>query len=109
MKYIILKLSIVGMFLYSCKSQSFEEQIANDLTSKLPSGICDSIPKGSTIINIKIGEIVDIGLDGMTDVSYELDFEFGGVKKHRKSAMLYIKQGKVYKLASLGDCKYEIK
>jgi hypothetical protein len=109
MKYIILKLSLLGAIFASCNSQNFQDQIKNDLTSKLPSGICDSIPKGSTITNLKIGEIVDIGMDGMTDVSYELDFEYNGVKKHRKSAMLYIKNGNKYKLASLGDCKYEMK
>jgi len=109
MKHLILLLCVFSSILISCNSQTFQDQIKNDLTTKLPSGICDSIPKGSTISNLKIGEIVDIGMDGMTDVSYELDFEFNGIKKHRKSAMLYIKKGNTYKLASLGDCKYEMK
>ena len=76
---------------------------------KLPSGICDSIPKGAIISNIVVGEIVDIGLQGMTDVSYELDYESSGVKKHHKSALLYIKRGSNYKLASMGGCEYEMK
>jgi len=96
------------IIIIACNNQSFEDQIKNDISSKLATGICDSIPKGSIISNIVVGEIVDIGLQGMTDVSYELDFEHNGTKKHRSSAMLYIKQGSRYKLASIGGCEYEM-
>ncbi len=94
---------------FACNSQSFEDQIKGDLNAKLPTGICDSIPKGSTISNIVVGEIVDIGMHGMTDVTYELDFESNGVTKHHKSALLYLKKGSRYTLASMGGCEYEMK
>jgi len=45
----------------------------------------------------------------MTDVTYELDYESNGVKKHHKSALLYIKRGSSYKLASMGGCEFEMK
>lgn len=102
-------LVLACMLLLACNSQSFEDQIKNDLSSRLPTGICDSIPKGSTISNIVVGEIADIGLQGMTDVSYELDYASNGVTKHHKSALLYIKQGSRYKLASMGGCEYKMK
>lgn len=97
------------MCLQSCSSPSFEDQIRNDITSKMATGICDSIPKGAVISNIKIGEIVDIGIDGMTDVSIEFDYEANGTTKHHTSAMLYLKQGNTYKLGVLGGCEYEMK
>lgn len=100
---------VLSTLLIACSSQSFEDQIKNDLSTKLPSGICDSIPKGAIITNITIGDIVDIGLQGMTDVSYELDYEANGINKHHKSALLYIKTGSNYKLASIGGCEYEMK
>ncbi len=79
--------------LISCSSgMTFEEQIINDLSTKLPSGTCDGYPKGTIISNIQISEIVDIGLDGMTDVSYKLTYEIDGVKKDTSSAMLYLKE-----------------
>lgn len=81
---------------------TFEEQIINDLSTKLPSGTCEGFPKGTIISNIKVGKITDIGLDGMTDVSYELDYEINGVKEHKTGAMLYLKRGSRYKLAVMG-------
>jgi len=105
-----LSFLILSVFLLiSCSNQSFEDQIKKDLTTKIPSGICDSIPKGATITNIIVGDIVDIGLQGMTDVSYELDYNSNGVIKHHKSALLYIKRGSRYTLASMGGCEYEMK
>ena len=103
-------LSLLIITIIACgPNVSFEDQIKNDLSTKLPTGICDSIPKGSTITNILVGEIVDIGMQGMTDVSYELDYEHDGNKKHHKSALLYIKKGSSYTLASMGGCEYEMK
>lgn len=61
---------MTGLYLTSFSSgMTFEEQIINDLSTKLPSGTCEGYPQGTIITNIKIGKIVDIGLDGMTDVS----------------------------------------
>lgn len=89
--------------LVACNSgMTFEEQIINDLSTKLPSGNCEGYPKGTKISNIKIGKITDIGLDGMIDVSYELDYEIDGVKNHKTAAMLYLKRGSKYKLAVMG-------
>lgn len=95
---------IVSMFnLISCTTgMTFEEQIINDLSTKLPSGTCEGYPKGTIISNIKVGEIVDIGMDGMTDVSYELDYEINGEVKQKSGAMLYLKRGSKYKLAVMG-------
>lgn len=109
MKFYLSNILLMSLILLACSGQSFEDQIKNDLLIKLPSGICDSIPKGANISNIVIGEIVDIGMQGMTDVSYELDYESNGTTKHHKSAMLYIKRGSSYTLASLGGCEYEMK
>lgn len=98
---ILLFLSI--LYFSSCSSgMTFEEQIIKDLSTKLPSGKCDGYPKGTKISNIKVGEIVDIGLNGMTDVSYSLTYEINGVKKDTSSAMLYLKRGSEYKLAVMG-------
>ena len=110
MKKLFLVL-ILGVTLVSCgQKMSFEDQIMNDIKTKIPSGICKEFPKGTVLSNIEIGEIVDIGLNGMTDVSYEFDYEINGEKKHKESALLYIKTGNSYKLASMGsDCDYELK
>ncbi len=100
----ILSISIlsIGLLLACSSGMTFEEQIVNDLSTKLPSGTCDGYPKGTIISNIEVGEIVDIGLDGMTDVSYTLTYEINGVKKDTSSAMLYLKRGSKYKLAVMG-------
>lgn len=81
---------------------TLKEQIINDLATKLPTGTCENFPKGTIISNIVVGEIVEIGIGGMTDVSYELDYEIEGVKKHKKGAMLYLKEKSEYKLAVMG-------
>jgi len=91
-----------GLMIGCSSGMTFEEQIKNDLSTKLPTGTCDGYPKGTIISNIKLGEIVDIGLNGMTDVSYSLTFEIDGVKKDTSSAMLYLKRGSKYKLAVMG-------
>ncbi len=99
---------LTGIIIASCSSSmTFEEQIFNDIKTKIPSGICEEFPKGTILTNIQVGEIVDIGIDGMTDVTYEFDYEIKGVKKHKKSALLYIKTGNKYTLASMGsDCDF---
>lgn len=98
------------LLLTACQNKvSFEEQIVNDLKTKVPTGICDSIPQGAVISNIVVGEVVDIGVQGMTDVSYELDYEVDGVKKHHKAALLYLKNGSNYKLAAMGGCEFQLK
>lgn len=106
----ILFLIVTGVLITSCgSSKSFEEQIYNDIASKIPSGICSEFPKGTILSNIRVGEIVDIGMDGMTDVTYEFDYEINGETKHKVSALLYLKRGSSYKLASMGsDCDYEM-
>jgi hypothetical protein len=103
MKNLIIIMLFSVFYLMGCTSgMTFEEQIINDLATKLPSGTCDGYPKGTKISNIKVGEIVDIGIDGMTDVSYELTYEIDGVKRDTSSAMLYLKIGSTYKLAVMG-------
>ncbi|MEZ5044663.1 MAG: hypothetical protein R2828_32505 [Saprospiraceae bacterium] len=103
MKKLLVILIISGFHLIGCSSgMTFKEQIVNDLSVKLPSGTCNGYPKGTKISNIKVGEIVDIGMDGMTDVSYTLTYEINGVKKDTSSAMLYLKQGSKYVLAVMG-------
>ncbi len=100
--YFIILFTSTFYFISCSSGMTFEEQIINDLSTKLPSGTCDGYPKGTIISNIKVGKIVDIGLDGMTDVSYELSYEINGVKKDTSSAMLYLKRGSKYKLAVMG-------
>ncbi len=97
-----IMLVITSLLLACSSSMTFEEQIINDLATKLPSGTCDNYPKGTIISNIKVGEIIDIGLDGMTDVSYSLTYEINGIKKDTSSAMLYLKRGSQYHLAVMG-------
>ena len=96
------------IFIFGCSPRmTFEEQIIHDLSTKLPSGTCDGYPKGTKILDIKVGKIVDIGLNGMTDVSYSLTYEMNGVKKDTSSAMLYLKRGSKYVLAVMG-CESDI-
>ena len=103
MKNLLLIAIITAGLTVGCSSgMTFEEQIINDLSTKLPSGTCDGYPKGTIISNIKVGDIVDIGLDGMIDVSYSLSYEIEGIKKDTSSAMLYLKRGSRYKLAVMG-------
>lgn len=106
---LIIKVAIVcviGFNLCACGGMSFNEQIVDDISTKMGTGICDSIPKGSKISNIQVGEIVDIGMDGMTDVTIEFDYEAYGEVKHKTGAMLYLKRGSSYKLAVIGGCEY---
>ena len=105
--FAIILLTSVFYFMGCSPGMTFEEQIINDLSTKLPSGTCEGYPKGTIISNIKVGNIVDIGIDGMTDVSYELEYEIDGVKKDTSSAMLYLKTGSKYVLAVMG-CKSDI-
>lgn len=99
---------LISGLLTSCtQGMTFEEQIINDLSTKLPSGTCDGYPKGTIISNIEVDKIVDIGLNGMTDVSYSLTYEINGVKKDTSSAMLYLKRGSKYILAVMG-CESDI-
>lgn len=108
-KFRVLIIGLISFFLFQCEGTSFNDQIIGDVTSKMATGICDSIPRGSTITNVLVGEIVDIGLQGMTDVSIEFDYETNGNKKHHSSALLYIKKGSSYKLAAIGGCEFEMK
>ena len=104
----ILHALIIGSFFIvsSCgESMTFEEQIENDISTYISNGNCKEFPKGTEVLNIKVGDIVDIGLDGMTDVSYSFDYEVNGQIKHKESAMLYINNSGNYRLASMGsDC-----
>ena len=89
-------------------TQTFEEQIEADITKYITSGACEDYPAGTTVSNVEVGEIVDIGVDGMTDVSYAFDYTVDGVTEHAESAMLYIKTGSKYQLASMGsDCEVD--
>jgi len=100
--YLIILLAVTFYFIGCSSGMTFEEQIINDLSTKLPSGTCDGYPKGTIISNVIVGKIVDIGIDGMTDVSYQLTYENNGVKKDTSGAMLYLKRGSKYKLAVMG-------
>lgn len=110
MKFSSLLPAAALLLLTACGGTSFNDQIVNDLKVTLPASECEWLPKGAVITKVDVGEIVDIGLDGMTDVSFELDYEVNGETTHHTGAMLYIKSGSRYVLASLGgDCKYEMK
>ena len=67
---------------------TFNDQIEDDIKTQMTSGICDSIPFGATISNLKIGQITEIEGMNMTDVSVEFDYSIYGVKKHHASALL---------------------
>ena len=90
----------------SCSEKiTFEEQILNDIKTRIPSGICSDIPKGTELLNIKVKDITDIGDLGMTDVTYQYEYIKDGETIEVNSAMLYIFDGETYTLASLGsDC-----
>jgi outer membrane lipoprotein-sorting protein len=110
MKNLFSALALLAILSAACgPAMTFEEQIINDLQTKIPSGICEKFPKGTVLSNVQVGEIVDIGLDGMTDVSYEFDYEINGESGHEEGAMLYLKRGNRYVLASMGsDCDFEL-
>src|SRR5688572_18388296 len=108
-KYVFYITSMAFILITACsQSVSFNDQIVNDISSLMGTGICDSIPEGSTISNIVVGEIVPIGETGMIDVSMEFDHEQDGVRKHQKGAMLYTKSGNVHKLEAIGGCDYGV-
>ncbi len=87
---------------------TFNDQITNDIKTKMGTGICKDIPSGSIISNIKIGEIVPI--EGLgTDVTIEFDYEVNGETKHHSSALLYVNNGSSKKLGAIGGCEYEMK
>ena len=104
---IISALTLVFL-LSSCGGMTFNEQITNDIQTKMGTGICKDIPSGSAITNIKIGDIVPI--EGLgTDVSIEFDYEVNGETKHHTSALLYVKNGSGHKLGAIGGCEYDMK
>ena len=107
-KYILLLFTVI-IIVSSCETQSFHDQIINDIESKIPSGICPEFPKETKLSNIEIGEIVHIGLEGMTDVSFEFDYKIEGETiKHRKSVLLYMRKGNKYTLAEIGiNCDFK--
>ncbi|UII19640.1 hypothetical protein [Fulvivirga ligni] len=80
----------------SCGSKlTFEEQITQDVYSKISEGYCEgkNIPKDAEIIDLKIGDITPIGDTGMIDVSLEFDIALAeGKKEHMKKSMLYLKE-----------------
>jgi hypothetical protein len=109
-KAIILTGIILTLFIvYSCGKKTFNEQIKEDVISKMGTGICDSIPSNSIISDVIIGEIVPIGNTGLTDVSIEFDYTVNNIKKHKKDALLYSKSGDVYTLEKIGGCEYSRK
>lgn len=108
-KYAFYIASLAILFITACSQPgSFNDQIVNDISRLMGTGICDSIPEGSTISNIVVGEIVPIGETGMIDVTMEFDHEKDGVKKHQEGAMLYTKSGNVHKLEAIGGCDYGV-
>lgn len=104
----LLTLGLIASLSYSCgETKTFEQQITDDVVSKMGTGICDSIPNGANITNVKIGEIVPIGETGLIDVSLEFDYEINQKTTHKKEAVLYSKAGNSYRLEALGGCDYE--
>lgn len=98
----------LALLLSSCgKKLSFEEQIVQDVSSKMGTGICEGIPAGATISNVEVGEIVPIGETGLIDVTIDFDYSQGGSTEHHHGAVLYSKQGSRYSLQALGGCDWE--
>ena len=86
---------------------TFNDQITNDIQTKMATGICKDIPNGSTISNIKIGKIDRVKGMG-TNVSIEFDYEVDGEIKHHSSFLLYIENGNKQELAAIGRCDYSM-
>lgn len=85
---------------------SFDDQIINDVEHNMGTGICESIPEGSLISNVKVGEITPIGDSGLIDVSVEFDYFVKTEKNHHKGALLYSLIDNNRKLESIGGCDY---
>lgn len=93
--------------LSACHPQSaFEKQIIEDARTKIGTGICDSIPAGTFIVNVEVGDIVSIGTTGLIDVAIEYDTEKDGVKGHRSGGLLYSKEGEHYFLEAISGCQF---
>ncbi|MFK7908914.1 MAG: hypothetical protein AB8B69_27545 [Chitinophagales bacterium] len=85
---------------------SFDDQIINDVEHNMGTGICENIPEGSLISNVKVGEITPIGDSGLIDVSVEFDYFIKTEKNHHKGALLYSLIDNNRKLESIGGCDY---
>lgn len=104
---ICVAIASLALWIACSGAGGFEGQIIKDVTSKMGTGICDSIPAGSVIKNVQVGEIVPIGETGLIDVTIEFDFENSGQTRHYEGALLYSKAGSRYFLEALGGCDYE--
>lgn len=105
----ILVVVIAASFKGCGSDVSFPDQIKNDVVSKMGTGICDSIPAGSVIKNVVVGEITPIERTPLIDVAIEYDFECNNETTHKSGAVLYSKQGSTYYLEALGGCEYSRK
>lgn len=95
--------------LLTCKNDSFTQTVIIDVTENMGTGICDSIPAGSTITNVIVGDVKTISESptaDVLDVGVEFDFIYLDITKHRKTSLIYLKRYSKYKLAAMGDCEY---
>lgn len=109
MKLVVSTL-LLSAVLCSCQSRkTFREQMINEIHTKITSGICSNFPSGIILSNIKLGELVNVDHEGMTDLTYEFDYELNGIKKHQNSALVRLKRGRIYRLVALGSyCNFSI-
>lgn len=104
---IVTGIILFVVLMFGCgRNRSLQEQIKNDVVSIIGKVKCDIIPQNSVISNIIVGEIAPIGHSGHVDVGIEFDFEFNGIKKHHKDALLYSRRCSQYILEKIGGCDY---
>lgn len=111
MKLIFIYLLFAAITLEACANESIDETVINDVIANMGKGICDSIPSGSVISNVKVGDKKTLSESATADVveiGVEFDFNVNGVMKHRITSLIYVKKGSAYKLAAMGDCRYEV-
>ncbi len=88
------------------KRLSFEELVVQDVTTKMGNGICDSIPVGAKIVDVKIGAIHPIENLGLIDVDVSFNYTINNKKNDYSTALLYSDNGGEKKLEAIGGCRF---
>ncbi|MCF8238571.1 MAG: hypothetical protein K9I85_10475 [Saprospiraceae bacterium] len=85
---------------------SFEEQIIQEVQANAAAGICDQIPKGSSIGEVHIGSIGPLEKTEFTLVKVDFDVTKGELIQHIFQKLVYSTEGELHILESMAGCRY---
>ena len=104
----VFNLIPVLFLMVSCNRSTltFEDQIIEDVQTYAPTGICDNIPAGSDIRDIRIGTISNLEETGLIRVRVDFDVVSGSLVQRITETMLYTQHGQAYNLESMSGCRY---